>query len=215
VTRGSAREAKRIVEAGYDVIAERYLAWSANRPSEPRLRWLARALELIPADTDVLDLGCGAGVPMTQALANGRRVTGVDISTSQLERARSNVPSATFVHADMTAVDFPPESFDAVVSFYALTHVPRAEQPELLARIRSWLRPGGVLVATMGAQDAEDEIEEDWLGVPMFFSHYGVRRNRAMVRRAGFEIDEAVVCEEPEDRDSAIFLWVVAHAPRV
>ena len=214
MTRDSAREAKSVVESGYDTIAERYLAWSANRPSAPRLRWLSRALEVIPTDTDVLDLGCGAGVPMTMALADGRRVTGVDISTSQLGLARSNVPSATFLHADMTAVEFPPESFDAVVSFYALTHIPRAEQPELLGRIRSWLRPGGVLVATMGAQDADDEIDDDWLGVPMFFSHYGVRKNRAMVRRAGFDIDEAVVCEEPEDRASAIFLWIVAHAPR-
>jgi SAM-dependent methyltransferase len=213
VKRVSPAEGKRIVQAGYDTIAEHYLAWSPSRPSHPRLRWLTRTLQLIPAGTDVLDLGCGAGVPMTQALADGRRVTGVDISTRQLALARAHVPSATFIHADMTSVDFRAGSFDAVVAFYALTHVPRDLQAELLQHIRSWLRPGGLLIATMGAQDSDDEVEADWLGVPMYFSHYGVRKNRAMVRRAGLEIEDAVVCEEPEDRNSALFLWVVARAP--
>ena len=38
-------------------------------------------------------------------------------------------------------------------AFYSLTHVPRADLPALLAAIHRWLRPGGVLIATMGAQD--------------------------------------------------------------
>ncbi len=97
--------------------------------------------------------------------------------------------------------------------FYTLTHVPRADLPALLTAIFGWLRPGGTFLASMGAQDAPDDIEEDWLGVPMFFSHYGVRRNRALVREAGFVIDRAVVEEEPEDRHAALFLWVEAHKP--
>ncbi len=65
----------------------------------------------------------------------------------------------------------------------------------------------------MGAQDAPDDIEDDWLGAPMFFSHHGAKKNRALVRRAGFEIEEAVVESEPEDRHDALFLWVMAHKP--
>jgi len=204
---------RRIVADGYDAIAERYYAWSDARPSATRRRWLARALELIPPGADVLELGCGAGVPMTRALAAGRRVTGVDISARQIELARAAVPEATFVHADMTALDLAPASFDAVVAFYSLTHVPRADLPALLASVRGWLRPGGVFLASMGAQDAPDEVEEDWLGAPMFFSHHGAKKNRAMVRRAGFELEEAVVEAEPEDRHDALFLWVVARRP--
>ena len=209
----SAIDPRRIVADGYDAIAERYYAWSDERPSATRRRWLARALELIPPGADVLELGCGAGVPMTRALAAGRRVTGVDISARQVELARAAVPEATFVHGDMTALDLPPASFDAVVAFYSLTHVPRADLPALLVDVRRWLRPGGVFVASMGAQDAPDEVEEDWLGAPMFFSHHGARKNRAMVRRAGFELEQAVVEAEPEDRHDALFLWVVARRP--
>ncbi len=202
---------RRIVADGYDAIAERYFEWSDARPSATRLAWLARADALIPSGTDVLDLGCGAGVPMTRRLAAGRRVTGVDLSRRQIALARVNVPAATFRQADMTALNLAPASVDAVTAFYSLTHVPRADLPGLLADIHGWLRPDGLLLASMGADDAPDEVEPDWLGVPMFFSHHGAKRNRALVEAAGFEVIEATIDVEPEDRHDARFLWVVAR----
>jgi SAM-dependent methyltransferase len=151
---------------------------------------------------------------MTAALAEGRRVTGVDLSGVQVGLARRNVPGATFIQADMAAVAFAPGSFDAVVAFYSLTHVPRDEQPALLRRIAGWLRPGGVFLATMGADSSDDEVEDDWLGVPMFFSHFGARRNVRLVAEAGLAVEEHVVEQEPEDRHDARFLWIVARRPR-
>jgi SAM-dependent methyltransferase len=204
---------REVVARGYDVAAQRYLEWSALRPSPARLAYLSRACKLIPAGARVLELGCGAGIPMTAALAKGRDVTGVDISRTQVELARANVPSATFVQADMTAVRFPEASFYAVVAFYSLTHVPRDDQPALIERIASWLRPGGVLVATMGVEDDPGDIEADWLGVDMYFSHFSARKNRRLVEAAGFLVDSAEVLIEPEDRHAARFLWVVAHLP--
>jgi SAM-dependent methyltransferase len=204
---------KRVVADGYDQIAQRYLDWSPLRPSAARRHYLDLACELIPKGARVLELGCGAGIPMTSALADGRHVTGVDISRTQIELARVNVPHATFIQGDMTAVDFPPGSFDAVVAFYSLTHLPRDEVPPLLARLRGWLRSGGTFIASMGADDDPGGIEADWLGVDMYFSHFGARRNRRLVKEAGFAIDSADIVVEPEDRHDARFLWVIAHAP--
>ena len=79
-----------IVAAGYDRIADRYLEWSALRPSPARRSALDLADELIPAGADVLELGCGAGIPMTVRLAAGRRLTGIDVSAS-----RSAAPAGT------------------------------------------------------------------------------------------------------------------------
>jgi SAM-dependent methyltransferase len=204
---------KQVVAAGYDAMAERYLAWSDLRPSATRLQYLALAQDLIPLGADVLDLGCGAGIPMTATLAAGRSVTGVDISAVQIALARVNVPSASFVQADMTTLDFPPGSFDAVVAFYSLTHVPRVEHAALFGRIRTWLRPGGLFLASLGVEDSPDEIEADWLGVDMFFSHFSARVNRRLIEEAGLIIERAVTVAEPEDRHDARFLWVVARAP--
>ena len=67
------------VEAGYDRIAEQYL--SAKNVHDPGL--LAALEELargLPVGGKALDLGCGAGVPVTQWLAQRFEVTGVDIS---------------------------------------------------------------------------------------------------------------------------------------
>jgi SAM-dependent methyltransferase len=202
-----------VVARGYDQVAERYLEWSPLRPSEARLRYLALAIERIPAGARVLELGCGAGLPMTAALAEGRDVTGVDISARQIELARTNVPNATFLRADMTALAFEEATFDGVVAFYSLVHVPRDDIAGLLASIRGWLRAGGVFIATMGVEDDPGGIEEDWLGVDMYFSHFSARKNRRLVEEAGFVVESAEVLVEPEDRHDARFLWVVARAP--
>lgn len=202
-----------IVADGYDRMAERYFAWSDERPSATRLAVLDLALTAIPPGTDVVELGCGAGVPMTVALAKDRRLTGYDISETQLRLARTNVPDATFHRADLVTLDLPPASTDAVVAFYVLTHVPREAHADLLARIARWLRPGGVLLAAFGVEDDPGGIEEDWLGVPMYFSHFSARVNRRLVEAAGLRVERADVLTEPEDRFDARFLWVLARKP--
>ena len=92
-------------------------------------------------------------------------VTGVDVSERQVQLARENVPEATLIRTSMTAVEFPPEAFDAVVAFHSIIHVPRAEQPLLVRRIHGWLRPGGAFLATWamaGALWRFGKIEERW-----------------------------------------------------
>jgi SAM-dependent methyltransferase len=202
---------KRIVADGYDAIARRYMEWSDLDPSPERMRQLARLLDLLPGGARVLELGCGAGVPVTHALTRRCQVVGVDISAAQIALAQAHVPAAEFIQSDMSALDFPPCSFDAVVGFYTLIHVPRAEHAALLARIHSWLRPGGLFFATMGAGDTPAAVEPDWLGAPMYWSHFDADTNRALVRQAGLTLDAADIVAEDEDGAPVRFLWVAAH----
>lgn len=112
----TAADGKRAVEAGYDQIAEQYLA--QKDPADPlTLAALERATAGLPPTAAILDLGCGAGVPVTRWLAARFAVTGVDLSARQIALARELVPAATFHQADMTTLDFPPATFDVVVSF--------------------------------------------------------------------------------------------------
>ena len=203
------RSHRRTVESGYDQMAEQYLA--TKDPEDPlALRALRDLASLLPKEAIVLDLGCGAGVPVTRWLADrGFAVTGVDVSAKQLELARTNVPAGTFLQADMTEVVFGPESFDAVLAFHSIIHVPRTEHPTLLKNIHRWLKPGGALLATMTVTDYEgrDEDWEGW-GAPMVWSHYDRNANVAMLRDAGFEIKYA----EPRTGDETeTWLWVLAR----
>lgn len=142
---------RQIVADGYDQIAERYERWIAyNVIDEVRPRYAAVLLDDFSENAAVLELGCGGGGATTQQLAKRFTLTGVDISARQIELAKRNVPHGEFIHGDMTRVEFPQSSFDGVAAFYTFTHLPHGELPELLQRSSEWLRPGGLLVASMG-----------------------------------------------------------------
>ncbi len=150
----------------------------------------------------MLDLGCGAGAPITRALAEQFAVTGVDVSAGQLALARKQAPGATFLQGDMMSCDFPAESFDAVVSFYAIFHLPREEHEPLLRKIHDWLRPGGYLLATL-AMTNEAAYTEEFFDVEMYWSHYSAEEYRAMLTRTGFVLIESGVLHHGYDDDTA------------
>jgi SAM-dependent methyltransferase len=199
-----------LVGAGYDVIGETFVEWRDRIVGDPRHWWAAQLGSRLPDGARVLELGCGSGVPDTQELAGRFRVTGVDISPEQIRRAREAVPAAEFLVADFTALDLEPESFDAVASFYVLNHVPRELLAGLLADIRSWLVPGGLLLTAFGTSDNEGWTG-DFLGAPTFFSSYPPETNLRLVREAGFDVvlDDVVTFLEPEGE--ATFQWVLAQ----
>lgn len=204
---------KQIVARGYDAIAARHADWAGHTRTDERERYTAILLNALRPGARVLELGCGVGVPTTQRLARRFAVTGVDISAQHIALARGNVPAATFLQADMAALDFAPASFDAVAAFYSIIHVPREEHAALVHAIATWLRPGGLLVATMGAGATEAAVAPDWLGVPMFFSHFDGATNRRLVEEAGLRIISAREETADEDRAPVTFLWVVARRP--
>lgn len=199
-----------IVRAGYDAMADLYRAWADATPDPHRARLVAELDERLDDGSRILDLGCGDGLPSAKYLARRHHVHGVDISAEQLVRARVNIPNATFEQSDVLALDLPAERLDAVTAFYSLTHVPRDLHAGLLARIHGWLRSGGFLLATLSAQGATNGVQDDFLGVPMFFSGFGADTNRELVRAAGFELltDEVVTLHEPTG--DATFLWILA-----
>jgi SAM-dependent methyltransferase len=202
---------KRVVADGYDQIAEQYAAWAAGVRIRERDHYTTLILDTLPEGATVLELGCGAGLPTTQRLAERFAVTGVDISARQIELARCNVPRATFACRDMTALDFPADSFDAVCAFYAITHVPREEHAALLQSIARWLKPEGHLVASFSNGGSMGEIEGDWLGAPMYFSGYDAETNERLVRDAGFRIATARPETAEEFGRPTTFFWIVAR----
>ena len=198
-----------LVGRGYDVIGEDFAEWRDRIVGDPRREWEQELVSRLQDGARVLELGCGAGVPEAQRLAAHLQVTGVDVSAEQVRRASAAVPEAEFIHADFTALELEPESFDAVVSFYAFNHVPRELLAPTFARIGRWLVAGGLLMTALGTSDTE-AWTGDWLGAPTFFSSFPPETNTRLVREAGFEIlrDELVTFREPDG--DATFQWVLA-----
>jgi ubiquinone/menaquinone biosynthesis C-methylase UbiE len=153
----------------------------------------------------------GDGVK-TRRLAERFEVVGVDIAPEQLRLARAAAPEVTFVEADFTELDFPPESFDAVTAFYSFMHIPRDRHLETFGTVLGWLKPDGLFLAPLSTTGGPDRIE-NWLGVDIFFSGFDFETNRRLVRKAGFEllIDEVIPMLEPGVETS--FLWVLGRKP--
>jgi cyclopropane fatty-acyl-phospholipid synthase-like methyltransferase len=201
------------VTEGYDRIGDRYWKWSHASPV--RLHWLNWLLATLLPDKVVVDLGCGPGDPATRMLAQRHRVIGVDGSMVQLQLAKRSAPSARLVRADMSRFALRPSSVDAVVSFYALGHIPARRHTPLFATIAEWLRPGGFLLASAPCV-AGDGTEDDWLGVPMFFGGIGDTATRQSIEQSGMTIENWQVIEEDEgDGHIVRFLWLVARKPQV
>jgi SAM-dependent methyltransferase len=102
-------------------------------------------------------------------------------------------------------------SFDAVGAFYSITHVPPAQQGPLIVSIATWLRPGGVLIASFGA-GAAGEWTGEWLGSEMFFGHCGEVETLRYLADAGLRVRHSSV--EKQDNEEAAFLWVEAAKDR-
>jgi SAM-dependent methyltransferase len=205
---------KAVVAQGYDQIYKEHLDWSQKIRVEERARYTSLLLTKLPPQAKVLDIGCGTGLLTTKVLAQRFQVTGVDISLRHIEMAKETVPNATFIHADVTELDFPPDSFAGIVAFYSLFHLPRAEQAELFRRVAMWLRPGGYFVATLAAKSFTADIEENWFGAAtMYWSSYDSETNKRLIQEAGLQIISAEKEAAQEFDKEVTLLWIVAQKP--
>lgn len=177
---------KETVKAGYNKIAERYLA-ERDRDAE-NVQLIHDFIELLAPKSKVLDAGCGAGVPIAKMLADKFDLIGVDFSKAQIELAKKNVPNAHFFCQDMTELDFPDETLDGICSYYAIIHIPREEHYALFVNFHRMLRAGGVALLCLGAENLVDDIDEDYLGTRMYWSHYDTNTYMKMLKESGFKI---------------------------
>lgn len=170
--------------ADYDPIVRQYLA-ERNRLKSGK--YVQRLIKLLPKQATILDLGCGAGVPVDDLLLKaGHAVVGIDISPEQIKLAKQNCPRGAYRVGDIRQLKPHDYQVDAVVSLYTWFHLPREKQQERLEVVASYLPKGGMLLLTMG--DREFEGSHTLYGAKMWSSQYGTDKNRAIVHAAGFEI---------------------------
>jgi cyclopropane fatty-acyl-phospholipid synthase-like methyltransferase len=142
-------------------------------------------------EQSVLELGSGMGDACAYVASRfGSRVTGVEMSTQQIERARERHPDSRsrgfdFVQADMMHWE-PPQPYDAV--YFGDMLAVAQDRHALLEKIHSWLRPGGVLAMSdiVAGPDLSDEDRafiwgQDGFDVPFQAD------SLAMLRDAGFQ----------------------------
>ncbi|MFI6032832.1 class I SAM-dependent DNA methyltransferase [Streptomyces sp. NPDC051315] len=176
----------------FDALGDRYHEAFPHKAGQvAATEWLIASL---PAGSRVLDLGCGTGLPTARQLTRaGMEVVGVDLSAGMVALARAQVPGARFHCADIA--DLRPGGahdlgrFDAVVAFFSLLMLPRAEIPLALRTVRHLLRPGGLFALSMVEADVDD-FTIPFIGRTIRVSGYLRDDLREVVQAAGFGIVE-------------------------
>ncbi len=94
-----------------------------------------------------LDAACGTGRHARRLVELGHTVAGIDLTPEMLERARRNVPEASFEVADLRALPFADASFQTAVCGLALAHLP--ELDAAIAELSRVLGAGGRLIISV------------------------------------------------------------------
>jgi SAM-dependent methyltransferase len=198
---------KELVRKSYDRIAEAYHQNRINKTAR-NVRFLDRLRPYLPQSGTVLDLGCGGGCPISKYFADaGYDVLGVDISEKMIELAKNSVPNARFKVGDFERSNFPERSFDLIISFFAIIHLPRDTHAQLFKKMYKWLKEDGAIFVTLGALDNEEEQVDDWKSVPMYWSHFDSKTNLELIEQTGFEV---IWHEEEEIPGDTTHLFIIA-----
>ena len=110
----------------------------------PKSNGVAVAELSLQPDDRFVDLGCGLGAALEQAVATGCEVAGIDPSPAMVERAARRVPAADVRLGSAESIPFEDDRFTAAVSVSTFHHW--ADPEAGLVEIRRVLAPGGRLL---------------------------------------------------------------------
>jgi len=134
---------------GWEAVAGRFMAQRSSIGADTVRAW-SRAL---PSRASVLDLGCGAGVPISEALMDaGCEVSGVDASPSLVAEFRRRFPEAPVVCEPVEESGFFARSYDGIVAIGLLFLLQPGVQRAVIHRVAAALKPGGRFLFTAPVQ---------------------------------------------------------------
>jgi ubiquinone/menaquinone biosynthesis C-methylase UbiE len=195
-----------IVESGYDRLTELYIK---EREKFDNWQEIKKFSSQLPKNAKVLDVGSGTGIPIARYLSQtGFKVVGIDLSKAMVATARNNVPGATFQQMNMASINFPPESFDGLISCYAIIHVPREKHAAIFQSFHTILKPQGFMLVSVASWEWEEIA--NYLGVDMYWSHYSPTKTESLIINAGFDIEFGRDVESGGEKHH----WVLAHKRR-
>jgi len=138
------------VQEHYDAVADIYDdRYDRKRGSSYHAHISAQVMRRLPADAEMLDLGCGTGLFVQRYTQNGGRAVGLDISPRMVGKARRRCPESEFLVGTADVLPFCDETFSALASLLAFSYLP--DPAAMLRESFRVLRPGGrIAICTLG-----------------------------------------------------------------
>jgi cyclopropane fatty-acyl-phospholipid synthase-like methyltransferase len=137
--------------SGYDGVARQFI--EHRRVSDVGASTIRTWARLLPSGAEVLDLGCGSGLPISRVLIDeGIAVFGVDASPALCADFRRNVPEARVACEPVEESEFYGRRFDGVVAWGLVFLLPAKTQLQLMDRVARALASSGRFIFTAPTQ---------------------------------------------------------------
>jgi SAM-dependent methyltransferase len=145
---------------------------------------------LLPAHSRILDVGCGNGVPITEALVNaGHRVVGLDSSAGMLARFRANLPGTPIVRGDARCLPLADNCLDAAISWGMIFHLPPTCQTAVFASVSRALKPGAPFLFTGSEIEGVGDTGVTGTMNGVTFHYYAVPRYQDLIGAHGLVLE--------------------------
>lgn len=176
--------------AVYDKFAKYYERFFAPLEWLGLARWRREAISLLPENSSILEIGCGAGANF-EFYAHCRRAVSSDISIRMLEIAKTKRRGNHLIQTDAQSLPFGPGEFDAAFATLVFCSIP--DPGKAFAELRRVVRPGGKIVLL-------EHVRPDGMGghlfdllnsatEPLFDDHFN-RQTAKIAADAGLNVIE-------------------------
>ncbi len=165
--------------------------------------WLDRFLALLRPGATILDMGCGAALPISGYLIrSGYAVTGIDSSPPLIELCRKRFPEQEWMVADMRTLSVG-RRFEGILAWDSFFHLSPEDQRTMFPVFAEHAEPQAALMFTSGPRHGEVLATFD--GEPLYHGSLDADEYRARLDACGFEVVEHVA-EDPACGEHTIWL---------
>lgn len=188
------------MKAEYDLIASQWQAMRTTLP-KPDQALFRCFLNQLPQESAILDLGCGTGTPVAQLLIeNGHRITGVDRSKKLLAVAQERFPLHQWHLQDLESFNTN-HTYNGVVIWDSLFHLPREQHLPLLIKAYQALSPEGLLILSSGGSDTNiAPFTGVMFDVEFFYDAYPVAELITLCESIGFTVIDKKMVNLPDGK---------------
>lgn len=157
------------------------------------IKYTDELARLLPKGATVLDIGCAQGFKASYLASKGLQVTGIDFSEEMIALAKEQYPAIKFQVFDMYDLDNFPGQFDCVFALAVLLHVPHKEIFNVMSKMASKVKSGGLFFICVKAPKSEKKEEiikktEYGYEYERFFSYHTKEEMEDFFKKLNFKI---------------------------
>jgi SAM-dependent methyltransferase len=166
----------------YNGGVDAYAAGMRHEVAAPLQRWMARALDTLDKNAQILEIGSGTGRDANYLESLGYHVQRTDASQGFVDYLRAQGKAAALLNVLTDAL---PEGCDLIQANAVFLHFTESEFIAALAKVFKTLKPNGHFALSLKRGDGEETTSHK-LDAPRYFHYWQPAEAKALLERAGF-----------------------------